>query len=170
MITNVLSPVGEMANLLVPVLSSLLSHTKVIRSRWLSWWRLWEGGYSGHFDDQHHCHPCKHPHPSGKTERDRLGATGASLSSLYPVLQSSFTLSSSSLYHLMLLVTQLDDPCYSYLDFGLDHLMRTKEIYFFVCLECPWSGGVVAPIKPNSDHRFLWGLPSSDKVQTKISK
>ena len=148
MITNVLSPVGEMANLLVPVLSSLLSHTKVIRSRWLSWWRLWEGGYSGHFDDQHHCHPCKHPHPSGKTERDRLGATGASLSSLYPVLQSSltlssslypvlqssFTLSSSSLYHLMLLVTQLDDPYYSYLDFGLDHLMRTKEIYFFVCL------------------------------------
>ena len=45
MITNVLSPVGEMANLLVPVLSSLF-HTKVIRSRWLSWWRFWEGGYS----------------------------------------------------------------------------------------------------------------------------
>ena len=100
MITNVLSPVGEMANLLVPVLSSLF-HTKVIRSRWLSWWRLWEVGYSEHFDDQHQCHPCKHRHPSGKTERDRLGATGASLSSLYPVLQSSFTLSSSSLYHRM---------------------------------------------------------------------
>ena len=134
MITNVLSPVGEMANLLVPVLSSL-SHTPKLSDHDGYHDDDYEkGGYSDHYDDQHHCLPCKHRHPSGKTERDRLGATGASLSSLYPVLQSSLTLSSSSLYHLMLLVTQLDDPCYSYLDFGLDHLMRTTEIYFFVCL------------------------------------